>query len=101
MSDKEYEAALARAHKLGVEEGLKLVFDKYGLDAIVAPAWTQMSIYAAWSGGSLTSKYLWPITKLSQDPQQQQSRWASIRTKSHMAWVLLAVDLVTNSYCRS
>ncbi len=50
MSDKEYEAALARAHKLGVEDGLNLVFDKYDLDAIVAPAWTQMSIYAAWSG---------------------------------------------------
>jgi hypothetical protein len=56
MSDKEYEAALARAHKLGVEEGLKLVFDKYDLDAIVAPAWTQMSIYAAWSGESPTWK---------------------------------------------
>ncbi|KAH6710559.1 amidase signature domain-containing protein [Leptodontidium sp. MPI-SDFR-AT-0119] len=50
ISDKEYEAALAQAHKLGVEEGLELIFDKYDLDAIVAPAWTQMSIYAAWPG---------------------------------------------------
>ncbi|KAH7324020.1 amidase signature domain-containing protein [Rhexocercosporidium sp. MPI-PUGE-AT-0058] len=32
------------------KKGLELVFDKYDLDAIVAPAWTQMSIYAAWSG---------------------------------------------------
>ncbi|KAH9209049.1 amidase signature domain-containing protein [Leptodontidium sp. 2 PMI_412] len=50
ISDKEYEAALAQAHKLGVEEGLRLIFDKYDLDAIVTPAWTQMSIYAAWPG---------------------------------------------------
>ncbi|CAH0021083.1 unnamed protein product [Clonostachys rhizophaga] len=49
LTDEEYHAALQEAKKIAIDEGIIETLDKYDLDAIVLPAWTEMSIFAAWA----------------------------------------------------
>ncbi|KAJ5699672.1 hypothetical protein N7536_002685 [Penicillium majusculum] len=48
MTLEEYQDALLGARKIAIEEGIIETLDSYNLDALVLPAWTEMSIYAAW-----------------------------------------------------
>lgn len=50
LSPKQYEQALSEARDFGVTRGIDSAFDEYDVDIMVLPAWTYMSIYAAWSG---------------------------------------------------
>ncbi|KAJ5415178.1 amidase family protein [Penicillium sp. CMV-2018d] len=45
----EYQDALLEARKIAIEEGIIETLDSHNLDALVLPAWTDMSIYAAWA----------------------------------------------------
>uniref|UniRef100_A0A0B7KBT1 Amidase domain-containing protein n=1 Tax=Bionectria ochroleuca TaxID=29856 RepID=A0A0B7KBT1_BIOOC len=49
LTDEEYHAALLEAKKIAIDEGIIETLDKYNLDALVLPAWTEMSIFAAWA----------------------------------------------------
>jgi len=49
LTDEEYHSALLEARKIALDEGIIETLDKYDLDALVLPAWTEMSIYAAWA----------------------------------------------------
>lgn len=50
------------ARKIAIEEGIIATLDFYNLDALVLPAWTDMSIYAAWARKSLSLWYFgWTI----------------------------------------
>ncbi|KAJ6079729.1 amidase family protein [Penicillium canescens] len=49
MTLEEYQDALLEARKIAIEEGIIETLDSYNLDALVLPAWTDMSIYAAWA----------------------------------------------------
>ncbi|KAK3376844.1 amidase signature domain-containing protein [Lasiosphaeria ovina] len=49
LTEEEYNAALLGATKIAVDEGIVEALDKYNLDVLVLPAWTEMSIYAAWA----------------------------------------------------
>lgn len=52
LSDKAYRALLNLTHAWGVEQGVNYALDNCKVDALVLPAWTDMSIFAAWSGKS-------------------------------------------------
>lgn len=49
MTLEEYQDALLEARKIAIEEGIIETLDSYNLDALFLPAWTEMSIYAAWA----------------------------------------------------
>lgn len=49
LSESQYAEILHRAHEIGIEQGIDYVLDKYGLDVLVAPAWTYLSIFTAFS----------------------------------------------------
>lgn len=49
LTDEEYHAALLEARKIAIDQGIIETLDRYNLDALVLPAWTEMSIYAAWA----------------------------------------------------
>ncbi|KAH6640376.1 amidase family protein [Chaetomium tenue] len=49
LSEEEYRAALSEARIIAIDEGIIEALDKYNLDVLVLPAWTEMSIYAAWA----------------------------------------------------
>jgi hypothetical protein len=49
LSKDEYRAALLEARIIAIDEGIIKALDKYNLDVLVLPAWTEMSIYAAWA----------------------------------------------------
>lgn len=57
MTLEEYQDALLGARKIAIEEGIIETLDSYNLDALVLPAWTEMSIYAAWVRKSLSLWY--------------------------------------------
>ena len=46
---KQHKINLKQAHLWGVEQGIDYVLDKYELDALIVPGWSEMSIYAAWA----------------------------------------------------
>ena len=48
-SPKEHEIELVQAHLWGVEQGIDYALDKYELDALIVPGWSEMSIFAAWA----------------------------------------------------
>ena len=52
LSEQEYHAALSEAKRIAIDEGIIEALDKYNLDVLVLPAWTEMSIYAAWASKS-------------------------------------------------
>lgn len=49
LSEEEYHSALSEARRIAIDEGIIEALDKYNLDVLVLPAWTEMSIYAAWA----------------------------------------------------
>lgn len=57
MTPEEYQDALLEARKIAIEEGIIETLDSHNLDALVLPAWTDMSIYAAWARKSLSLWY--------------------------------------------
>jgi hypothetical protein len=58
LSEEEYRAALLDARRIAIDEGIIEALDKYNLDVLVLPAWTEMSIYAAWARKSPPSLQL-------------------------------------------
>ena len=54
-SEKQYKSDLEQAYIWGVEQGVNYALDKYDLDALIVPGWSEMSIYAAWAS-KLNSK---------------------------------------------
>ena len=48
-SEKHHKSNLEQAHVWGVEQGIDHALDKYDLDALIVPDWSEMSIYAAWA----------------------------------------------------
>ena len=51
-SEKQYTRDLEQAHLWGVEQGIDYALDKYDLDALIVPGWSEMSVYAAWASES-------------------------------------------------
>ncbi|CAG9981907.1 unnamed protein product [Clonostachys byssicola] len=49
LTDEEYHAALQETKKIAIDEGIIEALDKYNLVALALPAWTKMSIFAAWA----------------------------------------------------
>ena len=49
LTEEEYRAALLEAKEIAIDNGIIETLNKYKLDALVLPAWTEMSIYAAWA----------------------------------------------------
>ena len=49
FTSEEYQSDLTQAHLWGVEPGIEYVLDKYSLDALVVPGWSEMSVFAAWA----------------------------------------------------
>ena len=48
-SDKQHNRDLDLAYLWGVEQGIDYALDKYDLDALIVPGWSEMSVYAAWA----------------------------------------------------
>lgn len=49
LSDETYRDLLNLTHAWGVEQGVDYALENCKVDALVLPAWTDMSIFAAWS----------------------------------------------------
>ncbi|CAF9923228.1 MAG: hypothetical protein ALECFALPRED_002337 [Alectoria fallacina] len=49
FSPEEYHGDLKQAHSWGVDQGIDYVLDRYNLDALAVPGWSEMSVYAAWA----------------------------------------------------
>ena len=48
-SPEQHDSDLKKANLWGVEQGIDYALDKYDLDALIVPGWSEMSIYAAWA----------------------------------------------------
>lgn len=53
MSLDEYNAALRKAHVWAVEQGISKAMETHGLDALVVPGWSWMSLYASFASKCL------------------------------------------------
>ncbi|CAF9935086.1 hypothetical protein IMSHALPRED_010095 [Imshaugia aleurites] len=46
---EEYQSDLKQAQVWGVDYGIDYVLDRYNLDALIVPGWSEMSVFAAWA----------------------------------------------------